>query len=117
MHPLMTFPTLLDFGLIGPLLLRLSVSIFILFIGWQRYKKSLSWTAIFYAIAGALLFIGLYTQIAAIIGIIIVKFDFWMNRKIAKQTAEQIMLYVIVEIILLSLLVTGPGFWAFDLPL
>ena len=117
MHPLMTFPWLLNFGFFAPTLLRLSAAAFIFYIGWQRYKKPFSWTTVFYMLAAASLLLGLYSQIGAILGILVVKFDFWMNRKISKQTPEQILLYALAEIILISLLLTGPGFWAFDLPL
>jgi len=72
---------------------------------------------IFYIISGILLILGLYTQISAILGIIVVKFDFLVDRKLSKQTLEKVITYWIIAIVLLSLLFTGPGFLAFDLPL
>ena len=117
MHPLTTFPILLDFGLISPFLLRIAVSLFILYIGFERYKKPYKWTSIIYIISGILLLIGLYTQIASIIGILVVSFDFWANKKTTEPTKERFILYAIVKIILISLIFTGAGFLAFDLPL
>ena len=121
MHLLTTFPQLLTFGLVAPFLLRVTVAIFILSIGKTRYSKPYSWTAILYIAVGLALLAGIYTQIAAIIGIIIIKFDFYTNYMTKRGsdpiTREIFMLYTFAAVILLSLLVTGPGFLAFDLPL
>ncbi len=117
MHPLSIFPQLLFLGLIAPLLLRVTVGLFILSLGWENYKKPSKWTTIFYAVSGILLVLGLYTQIAALVGIIIIKTDFWINKKTRMFSKNEMILYVMAVIILLSLLFTGPGFLAFDLPL
>ena len=121
MHPLSTFPALLTYGLFAPLLLRVMAGIFILSLGWERYKKPYNWSAIIYAIFGPLLILGLFTQISAIVAIGILKFDyyfdFYKNRKTAPVPKNITFLYAVIGIILLSLLVTGPGFLAFDLPL
>lgn len=120
MHTLTTFPHLLDYGLAAPLLLRLTVGFFILVLTLDVYKKSWRWAIFFYAIVAILLVLGLYTQLSAIAGVIILKADFyinyWKNRKEIRVSKEMYMLYTLADIILLSLLVTGPGFFAFDLP-
>lgn len=120
MHALTIFPRLLDFVLVAPLILRLTVSIFILILCLDRYKKPMNWTMVFYAAAGILLILGLYTQATAILGVIVLKFDFytnyWVKRNETKVTKEMYMLYAMAGIVLLSLLVTGPGLFAFDLP-
>ena len=121
MHPLTTFPALLTYGLFAPSLLRLAVGVFILCLGLRRYKKPYQWTTIFYAISGILIVLGLYTQISAIVAIIVLKFDFYVdyyvNRKSTPVSKELYFLYALAGIILLSLLFTGPGLFAFDLPL
>ncbi len=117
MHPLSVFPQLLTYGLIAPLLLRLVVGLFVLNLGQERYGKQYSWAVIFYIVAGALLIVGLYTQIAVIATIIILKLDFYINRKTNLVSKEKYILQVVMNVILLSLLFTGPGFLAFDLPL
>ena len=117
MHPLSIFPQLLTFGLIAPLLLRLGVGLFLVYLGKKRYQKIYNWSAIIYAISGILLIIGLYTQIAVLVSMLIIGFDFYMDKKTAPISKDKIFLYVITGIILLSLLFTGPGFLAFDLPL
>lgn len=117
MHPLSIFPGLLTFQLVAPFLLRLVVGFFILSIGWDRYKKPYKSACIIYAVAGILLILGLYTQIAAILALIVLKFDFYMDKKNGHVSREKFILQVVVNIIVISLLFTGPGFLAFDLPL
>ncbi|MBI4155647.1 MAG: hypothetical protein HY507_00255 [Candidatus Zambryskibacteria bacterium] len=117
MYPLTIFPALLTFGLIAPLLLRLSVGILRLFAGYARYHKKFRWLSIFYAISSLLLIIGLYTQIAAIVAILLIIFDYYTEKKSGKISREQNLLTILMLIILISLLFTGPGFLAFDLPL
>lgn len=117
MHPLAIFPQLLTFGLLAPLLLRLGVGALILFFGWNRYKKSQTLLAIIYWIVSALLVVGLYTQVAAILGIVINKIEVYPKWKHRNLTKEGFALYALAGLIFLSLLFTGPGFLAFDLPL
>ena len=116
MHPLTVIPQLLTFERVAPLLLRVVVALFILFLAREHYKKPRKWVVIFYIVSGVFLILGLYTQIAAILGILVIKYDFWSNKKPLKISSEMI-LYTMAVVILISLLVTGPGFLAFDLPL
>lgn len=116
MHPLTTFPILLAFGLIGPLLLRLSVAVFLCSIGWDRYHKSYRFLFIGFAVAGVLLALGLYTQLASILAIILMLIDSILDRK-ESTSKEKRMLYSLMTAVLISLIFTGPGFYALDLPL
>ncbi len=118
MNPLTTFPDLLTFGLFAPTLLRLSVAVVLILVARERMKKSYAWLAVLSGISALFIILGLYTQIAAIIGIIALKLDFLMDGKRFGNTSwEIISLYGLAILILLSLLFTGPGFFAFDLPL
>ena len=117
MHPLTLFPSLLTFGLAAPLLLRLNVGILILLFGKERYGKRYKWTSTFYFLSGILLVIGLYTQIAAITGLILLRFDAWTEKKTSSHPRIYVILDITMSIVLISLLFTGPGFLAFDLPL
>ena len=117
MHPLSFFPQLLTFGLVAPTLLRLFVGGFLIFKGKERYSKPYKWTSVVYIISGLLVFVGLYTQIASLIGFFCLGFDDWADKKIAPLTVDAILLHTICAIILISLLFTGPGFLAMDLPL
>ena len=116
-HPLSTFPTLLTYGLLAPFILRLTVGMAIIYLGYERYKKPYKWVSILYVVFGALLVLGLYTQVSAIIAIAVTKFDFWTKKKSGGVSKEDFILYGMIVVILLSLLFTGPGFLAFDLGL
>lgn len=117
MHTLTIFPSLLTFGLLAPFLLRLVVGCVIFLFGKERYKSSYKWLSIFYFITGILLVVGLYTQIIAIVGILLLRFDMWAERKVSPISRQYIILDITLSVILLSLLFTGPGFMAIDLPL
>lgn len=121
LHPLATFPTLLSFGLISPLLLRLAVGGFVIYLGWKRLQKEYQGASIAYIVTGALVVLGLYTQIASLISIVILKLDFYADHywtpTNSPASTEKYVLYFFAIVILLSLLLTGPGLFAFDLPL
>lgn len=117
MHPLSLFPDLFTFQLLAPFLLRLVAGYMIILFGWERYHKKFRWTSLIYLVTGILLLLGLYTQAAAIAGILLVKFDFWTDRTEFKITRIYVNTAMLVSVILLSLLFTGPGLFGFDLPL
>lgn len=117
MNTLSFFPDLLTYSMVGPLFLRLAMVFFVGYLSSQRLKENNVLIAIPTTIVGILLLLGLYTQIASILGIIIISTDYWINKGSVSFNTERKLLYGIVKIILLSLLFTGPGFLAFDLPL
>lgn len=121
LHPLAIFPQLLSFGLFAPFLLRLIVGCFLLNLGWKNWNKPYLWPSALYIIFGLLLVVGLYTQVAAIVSVVLLKLDLYLNfyskGKAFPAPKEHLFLYGVLVIILLSLIVTGPGFLAFDLPL
>ncbi|MES3004991.1 MAG: hypothetical protein V4690_02675 [Patescibacteria group bacterium] len=117
MNTLSFFPDLLTFSMVGPLLIRLSVGFFILYLGRERLQKPVGFVSIFYFACALFLMVGLYTQLAAILGIIILKIDFYSKRIGVFSDMNMFFLYAVSITVLLSLLFTGPGFMAFDLPL
>jgi hypothetical protein len=117
MHPLSMFPQLFFLGFVAPLLLRLCAGFFIIYLGKNRTTKIYGWSAIVYIISGILLILGLYTQIVVIVSMLTIVFDFFMDKGFTLFPTEKKFLYFVIEIILISLLLTGPGFLAFDLPL
>lgn len=117
MHVLTTFPRLLDFVLIAPFLLRVSVGILRFFAGKIRHKKEYRWLSPLYIISSTFIIIGLYTQISSIVAIILIIFDYYTEKKISPLSKEQKALTILTIIVLISLIFTGPGFLAFDLPL
>lgn len=120
MNTLTIFPSLLDYMLLSPLILRLAVSIFILSLGYDRLNKNFGWALVLYLATSVLLILGLYTQVASILGILTLKLDiysnYWSKRAEEKIPRNIYILYGLAGIVLISLLFTGPGFWAIDLP-
>ncbi len=120
MHILSTFPSLFTFSLLAPLLLRIALGINIISIGrstWTHIKLPYKYSAIAYYIFGIFLILGLYTQISAIVGLIIVCFDYYLSLKLGTHTHPEKMYYSLMIIVLISLIFTGPGFFAIDWPL
>ncbi len=119
MNTLTIFPYLLDYMLVSPLILRIFVGLFILSLTSDAYKK-IGLASVIYLGMVILLVLGLYTQIASILGILVLKYDlysnYWSKRKVMDIPKNIYFLYGLAGIILLSLLFSGPGFWAFDLP-
>jgi len=130
------FPSFLTYGFFAPTLLRLVVGFSILYIGYRQAKnrkaiiaeiqQRLGWhfdqTLIFIAALlvfalGVALVLGWHTQIAAIIAILfcLKQMAFAKSYKTAVPLCRLDYFYLIV--ILLTLLVTGAGAFAFDLPL
>ncbi len=117
MNTLSIFPDLLTFSMVAPLLLRLAVAMFMLYLSRQRLREKNVLVAVPAMVVGILVFLGLYTQVAAILGILVISSDYMLNKGSVYLSTERTLLYGVVKIILLSLLFTGAGFLAFDLPL
>ncbi len=118
MHTLSLFPSLLTFGLFAPLLLRLVVSYFLIINGRKNFVVNKKiWLAAPQIICGLMLFIGVYTQVVVLVALISIKLEWWTSRKISPVTNDKMMVYWFTGIILLSLILTGPGAFAIDYPL
>ena len=121
MHPLTTFPGLLTFQLLAPFIIRVTAGLYVLWLGKNQLKKPMAWLSIFYFLPGIFVIVGLYTQIAALVAICVVKLDFWnriwLKRHVTKPSPQEMWLYIIIALTLFTLLFTGPGLFAFDLPL
>lgn len=115
------FPTLLAFGLLGPFLLRVLLGIILIFWSQRRIRNRESGGKLAFAIlegiVGVLLVIGLFTQLAALIAAVV--FIIKLIPKVRNKAflSAGINYYFILLVISLSLLVLGPGAFAFDLPL
>ncbi len=135
MHPFLQFPQLFFLApLFVPVLLRLAAVIVFLYVAWHTYAHraeiahiklpvvgKAAWT-LWFAIAVELLiagclFFGYYTQIAAVVGAIAsLKFAFLKSQigdydPLARGTS------LLLLVICLSLICTGAGAFALDLPL
>ncbi len=121
MHTLTLFPQLLSFGFFAPLFLRVVASLYLLYLGKMRLSKQYRWSSTLYFLSGVSILLGLYTQVAVILAVSMFKFDFyfdhWVNRKTTPVKPEMFFTYFMAVLIMLSLIFTGPGAFAFDLPL
>lgn len=130
------FPTLLAYNMIGTTLLRVSLGAIFLVLGYRAMKKDRShflsffnklglrggvYLAMFFALietlVGIFLLAGLYTQIAALVALIISLKLLLLNLFGGKLTSEAPSFYFLTAIISASLLFLGAGLLAFDLPL
>ena len=115
------FPSLLMLQQFSPLLLRLTLGIIFILWGYKEWKShnigKKSALGIFEIILGILLVIGLFTQFAALLSSIV--FIRKLVGKIAKKAffTDGVNYYFILLIISICLLISGPGLFAFDLPL
>ncbi len=129
-----TFPHLLVLGFFAPTMLRIAVAcvFFCAAYAVQKHRHTiahlklpiigaLSWvgsfTAFAYAIIGLLLFTGSYTQVAAIIGALAAAKGWVLHTNYEELFPYSKSTYVLVFIICLSLVISGAGAMAFDLPL
>ena len=133
---LSTIPYLLNFRFFAPLLLRVVIGGLFVFYGYQklttkRTPKRLFFESVgfrqglFLAIAlgiielvgGLLLVLGLLTQPTALILAVIMAVAFIVKFKHPTTLEHERALYFVLLIILISLTLSGPGYYAFDLPL
>lgn len=130
------FPELLTYSLLAPLLLRLVVGFIFVDLGLLKLRGEKSrWIAVFetlhlkpadffvplYAalqiIGGILLIIGLWTQVAALMFVIFTGTELYIEWKAKEVLKRDLVFYLLLFIISLSLLFTGAGAFAFDIPL
>ncbi len=113
------FPELLYLSLLSPFLLRLLLGTIFIYFGYERLAKSKTEKplAIVKILVGILFVIGLYTQIASILAMLILGFRLVQKIRSRSFLTAGVNYYLILFVIALSLLFTGAGAWAFDLPL
>jgi len=128
------FPSLLTYGFFGPTLLRTAAALVFFYLAYTVYKHRAQaahmslpvvgvqpwvpgFVIVVYAAIGLSLFFGYYTQIGALVGAIAaLKELFWGKRMEAIFPLSRAGSFLLLAICL-SLLVTGAGALAFDLPL
>lgn len=130
------FPELLTYQMFAPLLLRVVLGLILINLGYLKFNKEKArfhllfqtlgwkpkefWTKVFGTIemvGGVALIVGFWTQIAALVFVIINFAELFIETKEASLLKRDAIFYLLIFIIALSLLFTGPGFLAFDLPL
>jgi uncharacterized membrane protein YphA (DoxX/SURF4 family) len=130
------FPSLLVYSFFAPTIVRLAASGIFFYLAWFHFKNR---TEIIAELAPLLsrgvakavlpiyvlvetiialgLFFGFWTQVAALVGFILCFKILFMRRSLHGLVPLSRSTYIVVALICLSLLLTGAGAYAFDLPL
>jgi len=123
------FPSLLTYGLLAPLILRVVLGLVFIHTGYHKLaSKSVDGTnkppralvqsvALIQIITGLALFVGLYTQIAALVVILLTIWFLIIKLQGKNPSGYPVHIILIILAIAFSLLFSGAGFLAFDLPL
>ncbi len=130
------FPYLLAFGLIAPFLLRIAVGVVFVVFGWKKLGSERAGKSAFFETLGlkpgvhfaitlgvlelaigTLLFIGLFTQIVALLAFLISIVSYYLKGKHPDSLSNTKNFFLLLAVVSLSLLFSGAGFFAFDLPL
>lgn len=115
------FPSFLTYGQLGPFLLRLTLGAILLYWAYGRIRRRENGKTTAYGVVeaavGVLLVIGLFTQLAALIALVVFLVELIKKARTKAFFTAGVNYYFILLIISLSILVLGPGAFAFDLPL
>ncbi|MEI7719678.1 MAG: hypothetical protein WCI89_00510 [bacterium] len=129
------FPHLLNYGFFAPTLLRVTVACLMFFIAQQAWLGAKTIAAIPFplvgktkpwvihiaagitALVGLTLFFGYNTQWAALVGILIAIKLTYFRKQLGQTIGLPVLAYAFLVILCASLLLTGAGALAFDLPL
>lgn len=129
------FPELLMLSFFAPFFLRVALGL-VLFITafhqivdqkyqskqrfvtiWPKYGEQFLWTASTIEIIIGLSFVaGFYTQYAALVAITFALYASF-SKKYQKATERNVLFYILMLAISISLLLTGAGIFAYDIPL
>jgi uncharacterized membrane protein YphA (DoxX/SURF4 family) len=129
------FPQLLSLSFFAPTLLRITVACVFFYIAYVHAQRReeigkthfvivgamgtwVAWVmAVLEAAVGVGLFFGYWTQIAALVGLLLCLKGFVWTKKYPRVFFLCRIEYILLFVICLSLLITGAGAFAFDLPL
>ena len=119
---LSVFPYLLSFEQLSPVLIRLVLGAILAYWSYKglRQKNTSSMNKLLAALEGVLgllLILGLWTQVAALVaavGLVVMIIQQIRTKSFMNNGVNYTLILLVLA---LSLLVTGPGWWAFDYPL
>ena len=126
---LSVFPALLDYSLVGVFILRVTVGFFFILFGTRL--TSVAWSikdaggvirsiGMTYGLAkfavGTLLTLGLFTQVAAILGIVLSTLTILQDSPLSVNRSDK-QLQILLFILCIALLFLGPGLFSIDIPL
>lgn len=116
------FPSLLSYEQLAPTLVRLTLAVILIHWAYKGIRNNKILTAprcvaTVEGVAGVLLLLGVWTQIGALI--VVVDMIVKLVQKVGKKEvlSDGVNYYLIVFVLALTLLVTGAGFLAYDLPM
>ena len=114
------FPSLLSWQEASPLAIRVVLAAVLIHWAYRalRAPGTAAWAralAVVEGIAGALILIGFWTQLAA--AVVALDLLVRIGERVAKKSflTDGVNYYLILLVLALSLIVTGAGWWAFDL--
>jgi uncharacterized membrane protein YphA (DoxX/SURF4 family) len=115
------FPQLLVYSTMAPLILRIVLGLIFVDLGWIKLRTrrlSLpSLLGLLEVIGAIMLIVGFYTQIAALGFLILTGIELYIEWKDAAVLKGDLVFYILLFAISLSLLLTGAGAYAKDIPL
>ena len=130
------FPQLLTYSFFAPFLLRIAVGAIFVWYGYgklvldtdkkskffESIKMKPGWLYVWIfglieLIGGVFIIVGFMTQLVSLIFAIISLACFFIKWKNPDSLTTSKMAYILLFVIFVSLIVTGPGFKSFDLPL
>lgn len=133
---LSVFPELLNYALLAPFLLRVVLGFIFLDLGLLKFRgEKERWIAscealnvrpaeffvvlygLLQVVGGLLLLVGLWTQVAALVFAIFTGAELYIEWRVREVLKRDLTFYLLLFVISVSLLLTGPGTYAFDLPL
>ena len=130
------FPELLSFSLLGPFVLRVVLGLIFIDLGILKFRgEKTRWLASFetlnihpadlmlaiYAllqiVGGVFLIAGFWTQVAALVLAVFSGIELGIEWKAREVLKRDLVFYLLLFVISVSLLFTGAGAFAFDIPL
>ncbi len=131
------FPNLLTYSLLAPFILRLTLGFILANLGYLKLTtEKARWSVIFEflnlknhsdlaarvigtleIVGGIMLIAGFYTQVAALAFVILNGVELYIEYNDETLLRRDIVFYGLIFVIALSLMFTGAGFLAFDIPL
>ena len=131
-----TFPTLLTFSQLSPMILRIVLGLIAVNLGYLKLtKEKIDWTELFETInihpaqffvkvlafveiiGGLMLVVGAYTQITAIVFATLFFVEAVLDYRESELEDRDLTFYILMFTISLSLVFLGAGAFALDLPL
>ena len=130
------FPELLNYSLLAPFFIRVVLGLIFIDLGVLKFRgERARWEKVFntfrlrpasffvslygllQVVGGILLLIGLYTQVAALAFVIFTAIEFYLEWTEGAILKRDLTFYLLILVMAVSLLLTGAGAYAFDIPL